>query len=96
MRLTGTYDCGIPGRNDVKINWIVVAIGCVMQVVAVFTSRHRVAIAKLTAEGQQAMYGDLSKRFQRAATGKSIAYPAIGASVIGLLAIAIGLFGGVS
>jgi hypothetical protein len=79
-----------------KINWIVVAIGCAAEIGAVLEWRHRDTIARITAEGQQAMFGDRSKRLQRGAKGKNIIYPAIGLAVIGLAAIAIGIFGGVS
>lgn len=79
-----------------KVNWIVLAIGCAALVVSVYEWRNRDAIAKSIAERQQAMFGDRSKVFQRAATGKNVMFPAIGFGVIGLVAIALGLFGGLS
>lgn len=78
------------------INWVVLAAGCVLEVVSVLLWRHREGFAKFTADGYQALYGDRSKVFQRAATGQNVAYPAIGFGVIGLAFIAGALFGDLS
>jgi multidrug transporter EmrE-like cation transporter len=78
------------------VNWVVLAAGCLLEVVSVLLWRHREGFVKFTAEGYQALYGDRSKVFQRAATPQNVAYPAIGAGVIGLAAIALALFGGPS
>jgi hypothetical protein len=77
-----------------KIDWVFVAVGCVIEVVSVLLWRHREGFAKFTADGYQAMYGDRSKVFQRAATGKNVAFPAIGGGVIGLAFILIAIFAG--
>ncbi|MCR6492570.1 hypothetical protein [Cellulomonas sp. P24] len=73
--------------------FVAVIVGCVMVAISVALWRHREAFARFTAEGQQAMYGDRSKRSQRAATGKNVAYPAVGFAVIGVAFIAVGIFG---
>lgn len=77
-----------------KIDWIPLVLGCAMLVVSVYQWRHRDALAKATAERQQALFGDPSKVFQRAATGNNIRFPAVGAGVIGLVLIALAIVAG--
>lgn len=73
--------------------FVAVIAGCISVAGSVEIWRHRDAIARFTAEGQQAMYGERSKRFQKGATGRNMVYPAIGLAVIGVTFIALGLFG---
>lgn len=68
-------------------------IGFLALIISVVLWRHRNEFARFTAEGQKAMFGDKSIRFQRGATGKNMAYPAIGFGVIGVACIAIAIFG---
>lgn len=72
---------------------VAVIVGCISVAGSVAIWRHRDAIARFTAEGQQAMYGDRSKRFQNGATGRNMVYPAIGLAVIGVAFIVMGIFG---
>lgn len=77
-----------------KVDWVFLAIGCAIVALSVTIWRHRDQLAKMTADGQQAMFGDRSKVFQRAATGKNMAYPAIGGCVMGLAVMASSMFSG--
>lgn len=77
-----------------KVDWVFLPIGCAIVALSAAIWRHRDAIAKFTADGQQAAFGDRSKRFQRAATGNGMAAPAIIGCLIGLGVIALSIFSG--
>lgn len=70
--------------------------GCAVVLFAAFMWRNREAVAELTSEGQQALFGDASRRVQRTATGKTMGIVAIGFGAMGVAAIVLAIFAGPS
>ena len=79
-----------------KIHVPVLIAGCAAILLAVAMWRYREDLAEYTAAGQQEMFGDASKRVQRAATGKTMGAGAIGLGMFGVAFIAMAVFAGPS
>jgi hypothetical protein len=79
-----------------KIHVPVLIAGCAVVLLAVAMWRYREEFAEYTRAGQQEMFGDASKRVQRAATGTTMGAGAIGLGMFGIVFIAMAIFAGPS
>lgn len=79
-----------------RIHLPVLIAGCAIVLLSVVMWKKREAFAEFTATAQQEMFGDASKRVQRAATGKAMGIGAISCAVFGFAFIAMAIFAGPS
>jgi len=77
-----------------NIQWPVLVLGSIAVGLTPVLWKNREQIAKRTAESQQVIFGDWSKRFQQAATKRNMGYPIIGLGAIGIFAIVTSIFAG--